>query len=174
MVSVVRPLQPEKAVSPMLVRPSGSVIDVKPEQLLKTLFSRTVTPSGTTSVVRPEQPLKALPPMLVTPAGNVNEVKPLQPEKAFSSMLVTLEGRVISFRKAQLEKTFVPIFVAPSRIVTDSTLPALRGEYTAVVSTMEPKETEVTLLPKNKLVPRLVTLSGMYIEVRPVQYWNAR
>ena len=54
-VTEVKPVQPEKAPSPILVTPSGIVTEVKPSQ-----------------------PLKAPSPILVTPSGIVTEVKPLQ------------------------------------------------------------------------------------------------
>jgi hypothetical protein len=55
-VTEVRPLQPEKAYSPMLVTLLGIVMEE-----------------------RPLQPEKALSPMLVTLLGIVMEVRPLQP-----------------------------------------------------------------------------------------------
>ena len=59
----VRPLQPRKALLPMIVTLLGMVIDV-----------------------RPLQPEKAEYPMLVTLLGMVIDVRPLQPSKADSPM----------------------------------------------------------------------------------------
>ena len=58
-VSTFKPLQPEKALLPMLVTELGMVIDVKPLQAAKA-------------------PL----PMIVTDSGIVTDVKLLQPKKA--------------------------------------------------------------------------------------------
>ena len=63
----VKPLQPENALSPMLVTPFPIVTDVKPLQ-----------------------PENALPSMRVTLFGIVIDVKPLQPKNALFSMRVTL------------------------------------------------------------------------------------
>lgn len=69
---MVRLVHPTKAEPPMLVSPSGRVMEL-----------------------RPVQPEKAEPPMLVTLSGSVMEAKPVQPLKAPSPMLVTPTGMTV-------------------------------------------------------------------------------
>ena len=58
------------------------VISFKAEHSLKADLPILVTPSGIVIEVKPVQAEKADSPMLVTPSGIVIEVKPVQPEKA--------------------------------------------------------------------------------------------
>ena len=75
-VTDVRPLQPLKALSPMLVTELGIVTEVRPQYM------------------------KACVPMLVTELGMVTKVRPLQPEKAYSPMLVTELGIIVFLHPA--------------------------------------------------------------------------
>ena len=79
--TAVSPLQPEKALSPILVTLPGIAIEVSP--------------------LHPE---KAPPPILVTLLGILIDVSPLQPEKALSPILVTLFGIFIELSPLQPEK----------------------------------------------------------------------
>ena len=74
----VKPLQPEKAPTPILVTELGIVIEVKPLQ-----------------------PEKALPPILVTELGIVIEIKLLHSEKVPRSMLVTELGIITEVKPLQ-------------------------------------------------------------------------
>ena len=58
--------------------PSSTTIEVKPEQPLKALSPMLVTLLGIVTEVKPEQKKKAALPMLVTLLGIVTEVKPEQ------------------------------------------------------------------------------------------------
>ena len=86
----VRPLQPKKAWSPMLVTELGMVTEVRPLQQVKAKLPMLVTELGIVTEVRYPQPEKASLPMLVTELGMVTEVRPMQPWKAWLPMLVTL------------------------------------------------------------------------------------
>ena len=83
-----KPLQSEKAESPMIVTLSGMVIEVNPVQ-----------------------PRKAPSPMLVTLSGMAIEVKPLQPRKAPSPMLVTLPSSGITLVLHPTTSVFVAISI---------------------------------------------------------------
>ena len=112
-VTLVIPMQPEKAEFPMLVTPSGIVVLLHPAisvlvflsiialQLLREsyiLFS-----SLTTMLVRPLQPSNALCPMLITLLGISMFVRLLQPSNALCPMLITLLGIVTFVSPMQLE-----------------------------------------------------------------------
>ena len=65
----VRFWQNQKAPSPMVSSPAGSVISVSPVQSLKELFPIVLTPDGITMVFRFAQQLKAPNPIVVTLSG---------------------------------------------------------------------------------------------------------
>ena len=70
-----RPLQPENALLPMLVRFAGSAMLVKP-QPANAASLILVIPAGSLMLVRPLQPWNAATPMLVRVAGNVTLFRP--------------------------------------------------------------------------------------------------
>ena len=72
-------VQPEKALSPMLVTPLPMVTEVRPLQEENALLPMLVTLLGISMLVRPLQFSKAEPPMLVTLLGISMLVRPLQP-----------------------------------------------------------------------------------------------
>ena len=76
--------------------------------------------------------------------------------------------------KLHPEKTLSPMVRTPSRTVTERLLPPPSGEFIDFVSTMPPIETDVTPELVNTTLPRSVTLSGMTIDVNPVQNSKAR
>ena len=94
MVMLVKPVQPEKAQSPMLV---------------------TLLPIVT--LVNLVQPEKALSPMLVTLTGIVTLVNPVQPEKVSLPMLVTLSEMVMLVNPVQPEKA--PLSICSPVIFTE-------------------------------------------------------
>ena len=75
MVTLVRPVQPEKALILMTVTLFGMVMPTRPVQSEKTTISMSVTLFGMVTLVRPVQPEKALSPMLVTLFGIVGLTK---------------------------------------------------------------------------------------------------
>ena len=81
-ITEVKPVQPEKADSPILVTDSPIVTEVKPVQ-----------------------PSKAQSPILVTDAGIATEVKPLNPEHKYSVIFSTLSPNVKVLIFVQLENT---------------------------------------------------------------------
>ena len=66
------------------------VIDVKPVQPLKALYPILVTEFGIVTDVKPVHQEKADLPILVTEFGMVTDVKSLQPSKARNPILVTV------------------------------------------------------------------------------------
>ena len=89
MVTLVRPLQPRKALLPIEVTELGIIVLLQPAikefvdvsiialQLLRESYF--VFPFATLMLVRPLQPQKALLPIEVTELGMVMLVRPLQP-----------------------------------------------------------------------------------------------
>ena len=98
MVTEVRLLQSQKALSPMLVTSFPIIYSVTcpPNMLLKLLLDEyallTIVFEFRVTEVRLLQPEKADPPILVTLLGMVTEVRLLQPRKVDVPMLVTLLG----------------------------------------------------------------------------------
>ena len=76
----------------MLVSESGSVTEVRPEQLWNANGSTTVNVSGILMEVSPVQSLHALWPMLVMVSGSVREVRLVQPWNVLGAILATSEG----------------------------------------------------------------------------------
>ena len=66
------------------------VIDAKPVQPEKALYPIEVTPSGMAIEVRPVQPSKAPYTIEVILSGMLIDVKPVQPEKAYAPIEVTV------------------------------------------------------------------------------------
>ena len=97
----VSPLQPEKALSPILVTLFGMLIEASPLQRLKASF-----------------------PILVTLFGILIEVSPLQRVKASFPILATLFGIEIYFIFEQLRNDELQIESDPSEITTVSILKA--------------------------------------------------
>ena len=96
-VTLVRPLQPSNALSPILV-----------------------TPDRIVTLVKPLQPSNALPPMLVTLDGIVTLVRPLQPLNASLPMSVTLFGIFAETMSGQSWNAPAGIRVTPSGITSRS------------------------------------------------------
>ena len=94
-VTEVKPSQPEKAPSPILVTASGMVTEVKPVQPEKAELPILVTDSGIVTKAKPVQSKKAELPILVTDSGMVIEVKPLNPEHKYSVIFSTLSPNVM-------------------------------------------------------------------------------
>ena len=125
--------QPLNAESPMLVTPSGIVIEVKlaqPENarslmrsplvivtVLSWLLLMWFAANAGIVAVSIGQPLNAESPMLVTLSGIVIEVKPVQPENAEPPILVTLAGIVIEVKLTLSLNAYSPIPVTVSGIV---------------------------------------------------------
>ena len=82
--TLVKPLQPEKALSPIFVTLEGMV-----------------------TLVKPLQPEKAEEPISVTLEGMVTLVKPLQPEKVEEPIFVMLEGMVTLVKLLQKKKVLL-------------------------------------------------------------------
>ena len=88
MVTEVKPLQPEKAYSPIEVTELGMIVLLHPAisvfvevSIIALQLSREsyfVFPLSTTIEVKPEQPEMAARPIEVTELGMVTEVKPVQ------------------------------------------------------------------------------------------------
>ena len=79
-----------KAQTPMDVTVLGMLTAVKPLHWLKALSPMVVTPSGIVMEGNDTQPAKASTPMDLTLPGIVTEVRPLQSQKALSPIEVTL------------------------------------------------------------------------------------
>ena len=95
--------------------PSGIetlVRDVQPKKALSLIF---VTPSGMVKLVSPES-LKTPLLMFVTPEGKLSVVSALQPANAKSSMVTIVSGRAMSASCQQLSKAPVPMRVTPPGI----------------------------------------------------------
>ena len=84
-----------KAPTPIVIKPSGSVIDVRGQ------FSNAA--SG----------------ISVTPFGMLILFRLIQFEKHLSPSFLIDDGRICSFRLVQLENAFFPISSTPSEIVTE-------------------------------------------------------
>ena len=101
--------------------------------------------------------------MFITPSGIVIEVKLAQPENALLPMLVTLPGIVIEVKLAQPENALSPM-LSPLVIVT--TLSRLLLMWFAANAGI----VAVSIgQPSNAPLSMSVTLSGIVIEVKPVQ-----
>ena len=87
MAALVRPVQPEKARSPMAVTVSGMVMLVSAEQFSRTPLAISVMFAGSVIPGSAEQPEKAESPMAVTVSGMVMLVRAEQPLKAKFPML---------------------------------------------------------------------------------------
>ena len=95
MTILVRPVQPSKALLPILVTESGMTMLVRPVQPLKASFPISVTESGMTMLVRPVQPLKASFPISVTELGISIFFRSVQSWKAYLPIFVTVFGMVV-------------------------------------------------------------------------------
>ena len=121
MTMPVRPEQPEKAISPILVTEFGMTVFLHPKinvldvvsimalQLLRESYMALV--ESTFMLVRPEQPEKAPLPILVTEFGMTMPVRPEQPEKACSPILVTEFGMTMLVRQEHPQKDPLSILV---------------------------------------------------------------
>ena len=85
----VRPVQPWKALFPIVVTELGNSMDVRPVQPWKALFPIVVTELGMSMDVNPVQPWKALFPIVVIELGNSIDVRLVQFLNARASILVT-------------------------------------------------------------------------------------
>ena len=148
-VIAVRPLQPEKALAPILMTLPGMVI-----------------------VVRPEQFKKALPPILVTPVPITTFVKPEQLEKALVPMSLIVFGIVIVVMAVQAENAPAPIYLVPA-VNVYSVNPLLVASTAYVSAYLMLSVTGREVQPEKALVPMVVTLSGMVIPVRDLHPLNA-
>ena len=150
-VTEVKPLQPWKAYSPMLVTLLPIVTEVKPVQ-----------------------PEKALPPMLVTLLGIVTEVKPVHFQKAELPMLSTLLGIIIDVRFEKPEQRFAGIYSTSSPNIKD-VIRRMNGDWSVKSEhSFAFHITELKPLQSRKAIfPMLVTLLPIVTEVKPLQPWKA-
>ena len=100
----------------MLVSESGSVTEVRPEQLWNANGSTTVNVSGILMEVSPVQSLHALWPMLVMVSGSVSEVRLVQPWNVLGAILATTEGTTML--RILVMRTHMPTSVSPSILRT--------------------------------------------------------
>lgn len=151
---VLKLVQLEKAVFPILLTVFGNVIEVKPVALRNAEPPMLVIVLDGSNVILRNRvvPLKALVPIDVTALGITKEVKLVQLWKAEFPILVTVFGKVIAVILVALWKAEFPIL-----------LRTLDGS-------------NVTLRKKVKLkapVPIEVTALGITKEVKLAQLWNA-
>ena len=111
----------------------------------------------------PVQPKNACLPILVTPSGIVIEVKLAQPEKALPPMLVTLSGIVIEVKLVQPENALSPMLSPLVIVTTLSWLLLMWFAANAGIVAVSIGQ------PSNAPLSMSVTLSGIVIEVKPVQ-----
>ena len=101
----VRPLQPEKAYSPIDVTELGMVTDVRPLKCLKAKAGIVLTPSPIVRdeiLLQPSNTGKPKEPIVEQfSALKTTDVRPLQPLKADSPIEVTELGMVIAVRPLQ-------------------------------------------------------------------------
>ena len=115
MVTLVKPVQPENAPSPIDVTLFGIVMLVRLVQLAKPFTL--VTPFCMVTLVKPVQRLNAEPPIDITLLGIVMLVKPVQSENAERPILVTLFGIVMLVRPVQWANARGEIVNVPALIV---------------------------------------------------------
>ena len=128
MTTLVNPLQPLKADSPILVTESGITVFLQPNNnlfdtvsIIALQFSResyTSLPSSTTILVKLVQPPKAHLPISVTEDGITTLVKLVQPSKAPSSISVTVSGISMLVNPVQPLKASCSILLTDDGITT--------------------------------------------------------
>jgi len=102
----------------MLVTLSGKMMLVKPVQPENAEVPMVVKPSGITTSASPVQPLNAKLPMLVTFGGSVNVPdRPVQFAKAELLIAVSVLGRFMVCKNGLFAKTPLGIVVTPSGTV---------------------------------------------------------
>ena len=105
----------------------------------------------------------ACPPTLVKPLPIVTEIRLAQPENAYQPMFVTLSGIVIEVKPVQPENALSPM-LSPLVIVTPlSWLLLIWVAANAGIVAVSIGQ------PSNAPLSMSVTLSGIVIEVKPVQ-----
>ena len=141
-VTLVSPLQPENAESPMPRIPVKSrlpeSVSVKPTTQPSTSFTPGMVVVSYKEELQPENAPYAI---LVTLSGIVTLVSLLQPENAESPMFFTLFGIVTLVRPFHLENTPFPMFLAPLGIAkSPATNIPLRNKSFAYKSGLSSKE----------------------------------
>ena len=177
---LVRPLQPENALPPMLVTPSGIITLVRPLQPENALPPMLVTLSGI--FTSPLTPMRTVVPSLFNtrpladeycglPAATEMFVSSLQPSKSQRLMLVTPFPIVTLVRPLQSENAPYSMLVTLSGIVTSPLTPLrmvvpslvsnrpLADEYCGFPDATEKKVRWVH--PRNASYSMRVTLSGI-------------
>ena len=117
-VTLISPLQPEKAPRPRVVTPSGNITLVRAVQLENAWVPMLVRLVGRSTLVSARQPKNAPSSILVTRLGIVRLLSPVQPSKAHVPMLVMLLGIVKLVSPVQRVKAPDPKLVTLLGIVT--------------------------------------------------------
>lgn len=112
----VRPVQPLKAYSLIVVTELGIVTLVRPVQPLKAESPMDVTELGIFTLVRPVQSLKAQYPMVVTVSGIVILLRLAHPRNALSCIVSTVSGITTSLSLHLLK---FPIFLTVMPLILD-------------------------------------------------------
>ena len=171
MVTLVKPLQPMNALSPIEVTELGIIVFLHPlinvfvaVSIMALQFSResyTELPQSTIKLHKPLQPPNALSPIEVTELGMVTLVKPLQYWNAYLPIEVTDLGMIVFLHP------LINVFVA----VLIMALQFSRESYTEL-----PLSTFMLVKPlqaSNDPLPIEVTELGMVTLVKPLQSENA-
>ena len=131
-----RALHPTKAKSPMLVTESGMAMLSKDQQSAKALSRMLVIESGMLMFFKDRHFAKALSPMLVTESGMLIFSKDRHFAKALSPMLVTESGMAMLSKNKQSAKALSPMQLHPGKVI--SSLDLLESGMTTFTSPQHP------------------------------------
>lgn len=178
-MTLVRLLQPENAVLPILVILSGIVILVRllqPENALLPILVRLFGIVMLGSLLQPEN---ALFPILVTLLGIVMLVRKLQPANALSGILVMPFGIEMLVKLLQPENAALPMLVTGKPLTADGmvTAPLIASsasnrrtvDFLVKKDRLPTTTTGSTTARVNASLPKLMTLSGIVMLVRARQ-----